>query len=101
MVSMLKTGRLRRFAAGGLAGAVLLAVLPAGAAAQESTSEPLAMELAELMSGAQLDAVAGVLYQAVGELAVRAAVERLQEQDVHRTQCTLQPPSMVSAAPVT
>ena len=59
MVSMLKTARVRRFAAGGLAGAVLLAVLPAGAGAQESTSEPLAMELAELMSSAQLDAVAG------------------------------------------
>ncbi len=59
MVSMLKSARWRGFAAGGLAGAVLLLVLPAHAAAQESTSEPLATELAELMSSAQLDAVAG------------------------------------------
>jgi hypothetical protein len=59
MVSRLKAARLRRFAACGLAGAVVLAVLPARAAAQGSTSEPLAMELSELMSSAQLDAVAG------------------------------------------
>ena len=46
----------------------------------------------------RVDPVVRVLRQAVSELAVRAAVERLQEQDV---QCTLQPPSTVSAAPVT
>ena len=59
MVSRLKTARLCRFAAAGLAGAVVLAVLPARAAAQGPMSEPLAMELSELMSSAQLDAVAG------------------------------------------
>lgn len=59
MVSMLKTARSRRFVVGCLAGAVVLAMLPARAAAQESTSEPLAMELAELMSSGQLDAMAG------------------------------------------
>ena len=59
MVSMLKTARSRRVVVGCLAGAVVLAMLPAHAAAQESTSEPLALELAELLSSAQLDAVAG------------------------------------------
>ena len=59
MVSMLKTAWLRRFAAGCLAGAVGFAVLPADAAAQESRSEPLAVELSGLMSSGQLDAVAG------------------------------------------
>lgn len=59
MASRFGTARLRGFAKGGVVAAVACALLPAAAAAQQSASEPLAMQLAELLSSAQLDAVAG------------------------------------------